>query len=131
MTPCAQRTTPFPAAAREKRWRSRSTLRGGNPFGEREVGRVWPRTSLREWLPAATWQQTTDLTWMSQRMAASGDVAANDGLDVDVESENELSIASTTSRDASPNPLQQRANQVQKKKPGCPTGEARTPASGR
>ena len=35
-----------------------------------------------------------------KRMAASGDVAANDGLDVDVESENELSIASTSPRDA-------------------------------
>ena len=49
---------------------------------------------------------------LDKRMAASGDVAANDGLDVDVETGKELSIASTTSHDASQNPLQQRANQV-------------------
>ena len=59
---------------------------------------------------------------LAKRMAASDDVAANDGLDVDVESESELSIASTKSRDASPNPPPATHQSGPKKKPAPPAG---------
>ena len=71
-------------------------LAGWKSLWRERGGRVCPRTSTREWLPATTWQQTTDLTWMSSQKA---------------------NYRSHRRHRAMPHrtPLQQHTNQVQKK----------------